>query len=1212
MPPCQPPAMPNPIPIPERRRLPRVFHGVEVPDPVPHGVASRPVPAPACPRPARVSTDATRRCLGIIGWLFLIWCRVAAVDPQPVGSELVEFAGTVEIARPGVGWVPAQVHQGLQSGDQLRTAHASRATLRLSDRSVVRVDQDTLIELRSPEQPGATRRFLLRLGGIFLLNRERPTAVEFETPVASGAIRGTEFVLRSDPVSGATRLALLEGAVDLTGGGQTVVLSPGQQAEVLPGGRPQVSAMVSARNVIQWVLYYPAVFDPAEVGWPGSAPAVWGPSLSAYAAGDLPGAVRAAPPEVPGEGEEAKCYRAALDLAVGQVTSAEGRLDGTVSARFPGVADALRVLIATVRFEAIDETRAPAGSAGWLARSYWLQSRTRLGEALAAARRAVELAPQSGFAWTRVAELEMSFGRRKAAREALREARARSPRHAPALALEGFLALAENDPVRAAKWFDQAVELDGAFGLGWLGRGLALGRAGDSAEARRSLEIAAALEPNRSEFRSYLGRAFSEEGEPVPAAKDFRLAKELDPADPTAWYYSGLEAAQDNRPIPAVRDLARAIELNDNRAVFRSRLLLDQDRAARSADLAAILSEAGLDEVARRSASRAVSDDYADFSGHLLVARSLQLREDPNRFNLRYETPRQAELLVANLLAPAGAGNLSQVLSQQDHLRNYGLRPIGVSSFTEYRSRGDWEQSGSVFGDLRGFGYALDTQYISRAGQRPGADSEQLRIAAQTRWQVTPEDGLYLQLAWADTDAGDVAQHFDLSEVRPGFRAHERQEPQLLAGYHHEWSPGSHTLVLAGWAQDRLSVTNPGAAVLFLHQRGGKTVGVEDYGGQLGLDYRSDFQVGTVEAQQIWEGEHHGLVAGVRYQLGEIDAQARLTPALPSFVVDDSVRPGLERISGYTYYSWRPVPGLRLTAGLAYDEVRHPVNADLAPLVSGEVSRSAVEPKVSVDYVPWRGGRWRAAYARSLGGLYFDDSLRLEPTQLAGFTTAYRSLVPESAAGLVPGTLFDTAGFGFDQSFTNGLYLGVEVEWLRSDGERQVGALTNSLPVPVADSPAQVRQGLDYRERNIAVYATQLLGDHWAAGMRYRLSEAELRTQFPDLTAEAFTEASSRRRERAVLGQWGAYLIFNHESGWFARWQSDWVRQANHWDDAEMGTGDFWQHSVYAGYRWSRHRAEVRLGVLNLTDQDYRLNPVNLTAEFPRARTFYASLRLNF
>ena len=51
---------------------------------------------------------------------------------------------------------------------------------------------------------------------------------------------------------------------------------------------------------------------------------------------------------------------------------------------------------------------------------------------------------------------------------------------------------------------------------------------------------------------------------------------------------------------------------------------------------------------------------------------------------------------------------------------------------------------------------------------------------------------------------------------------------------------------------------------------------------------------------------------------------------------------------------------------------------------------------------------------------------------------------------------------------------------------------------------------------------------------------------------------------------------------------------------------------MFAGYRfWQRH-AEARIGVLNITDEDYRLNPLTLYSELPRERTFYASFRFYF
>src|SRR5206468_136878 len=116
---------------------------------------------------------------------------------------------------------------------------------------------------------------------------------------------------------------------------------------------------------------------------------------------------------------------------------------------------------------------------------------------------------------------------------------------------------------------------------------------------------------------------------------------------------------QNNRINEAVRDLEKSQELNENRNVYRSQLLLDQDRAVRSANLANIYRDAGMFDVSVREAARAVNADYANYSAHLFLANSYDQLRDPNRINLRYEAPAESEYLIANLLAPVGAGTLS-------------------------------------------------------------------------------------------------------------------------------------------------------------------------------------------------------------------------------------------------------------------------------------------------------------------------------------------------------------------------------------------------------------------------------------------------------------------------------------------------------------------------------------------------------------------------
>lgn len=1119
-------------------------------------------------------------------------------------SRLVEFAGKVDVTMAGTNdWRAARTNQWLYPGDRVRTGHDSRATLQLSDRSTVRINELTVVEIRPPRPP-ARHRFRVGSGALFFLDREKPADVEFETPLTSGAIRGTEFFLSVSDTDQSTHLVMLDGRVELAAASGQVTVTNGQQAWVLPDAPPRVSALPVSANVMQWSYYYPAVINPADLLFSEEEKKALAKSLMDYNEGDLPAALAEAPEEMAARSASTRIYFAALKLTVGRVDEAEELLGGAGPEGAP-----VRELIAAVTRGAPPAFQ-PANSSGWLARSYFLQSQSKLPEALAAAREAARLSPNFGFAWARVAELEFGFEDRKAVREALDRARELSPRNAQAVALEGYLALLDYQPAAAAYWFERAIALDGSLPSTWLGRALAREQLEDDDGARRDLQVAATLEPNRGLFRSYLGKAWGQSGQDKLAEKELDIAKRLDPADPTAWLYSALHDYQTHRINTAVRELEKSTELNDNRSIFRSRLELDRDLAARSADLAAIYDAAGLTEVSRRAASRAVEESYSDFAGHLFLADSFRAQEDPERFDLRYETAQESELLVANLLAPPGGGNLSQLLSEQDRLQYFDARPFGFSTVTRYDTGGNWQEEATAFGHEGRFSYALDALYFSLNGQRANNDLEERTFSFQGKEQITPSDSLYLQVGYLHDANGDVAQRYDPQTAILGFRAEEEQSPSLFVGWNHEWSPGSHTLFLFSRVSDRLSLTNPQPSVLFLLQDGAGIVGVEaDPFFTLKQDF--NFTLYSAEAQQIFETAHQALIFGGRYQRASVDTHSMLTRFFGA-TTSQQASPYLQRFNGYGYYEWRPASTLRLTAGLSYDDLTYPRNVDLPPLGRGEDSRSLLGPKAGITWEPWQNGWLRGAWTRSLGGLFFDNNVRLEPAQVAGFTSAFRSLIPESVVGQVPGTKFDSWTIGLDQSLRSQTYFGVSGEWLTSDGSRDVGAFSNSVPfIPVPDGASGARQRLNFRERNASAYVYQLLGQSWSVGGQYRLSEAKLETRLPQLdgvSGVSFLNADNR----AVLHHGQLFLLFNHPSGFFAEWSSDWYHQDNHGYAGGLAGDDFWQHNVFAGYVFPHRRAELRLGVLNITDKNYRLNPLNLQAELPRGRTFAASLRLNF
>ena len=139
-------------------------------------------------------------------------------------------------------WSPARTNQSLNVADKVRTGLRSRATLRLSDLSVLRMDQLTALEIQAPQSAGKPPVMDQKGGSIYFFNREKPADVQFRTPVASGAILGTEFHLSVGP-DGKTVLTLLDGVVNLSNPQGELKLQSGEQGTVELGQPPRKTAV---------------------------------------------------------------------------------------------------------------------------------------------------------------------------------------------------------------------------------------------------------------------------------------------------------------------------------------------------------------------------------------------------------------------------------------------------------------------------------------------------------------------------------------------------------------------------------------------------------------------------------------------------------------------------------------------------------------------------------------------------------------------------------------------------------------------------------------------------------------------------------------------------------------------------------------------------------------------------------------------------------
>ena len=1189
---------------------------------------------------------------GAVGVLLVLFtaqpgpASAQTVTPRvPAGDiRIAAIEGRVEVNPGGnTQWVPALPGRELRPGDRIRTRELSNVSILWSDQSRVRLPQLSDIQIQASTGNQRTS-FSLITGLLYFFNRERLTNARYGTRTAAAAIRGTEFALQAEE-NGRTTLTVVEGEVELSNDVDAITLRSGEQGVAEPGQAPRKTPAIIVNNVIQWALYYPAVLDVDELGFALAERNRLSASMAAYKSGELLRALDLLPAPGPAESAAERIYRAGLLLAVGNVAQAEQILDtigqaaGAAAAapRSHRLAGAVRQLISAVKLQPFHTNSAPKLASEWLAQSYSHQSRGHLREALSAARKSVEVSPDFGFGWTRVAELEFSFGHTRQAEEALERGLQYSPRNAQALALKGFVLAAQDRISEAISWFNHALTVDPNLANAWLGRGLCLIRQSHSQRGREDLLTAVAMEPQRAILRSYLAKAYTDKGDEKRAAHELRIAKNLDLNDPTPWLYSALLNEQENRINDAVRDLEESQELTGNRHIYRSGLLLDQDRAVRSANLARIYQDAGMFDVAIREASRAVSYDYANYSAHLFLANSYDSLRDPNRIDLRYETPAEAEYLIANLLAPVGAGILSQTISQQEYSKLFERDRLGVASTTEYLSRGAWTQRGAQFGTYQNSSYMFEGLYRWDPGQRPNNDFEETELRLHLKQQLTTRDNVYFRAGYYSADGGDVIQYYDPTNAYSNLRTRERQEPNLLAGYHREWNAGSHSLFLFGRLHDRFAVDNP-AQLSLMAGRVNRT-GAIDYLEALTIDtkYRSTIDIYSAELQHLWQQSRHAIVAGARYQWGEISTENLQTD--PSFDVVaffppdpaalQDITSDFERLSLYVYDRWQIGDPLQLVAGLSYDRLVFPDNFRSPPVSDDEERVDRISPKAGLIWIPTTNSALRLAYSRSVSGASVDQSFQIEPTEVAGFNQVFRSILPESVAGANAGARFETYGASFEQKLAHGTYCGISGQILKSKLRRTLG---NFLIDPDAYTTLSgMREHIDYEEKSLLFAVNQLLGEEWSLGLRYQLTDVDLEDHLPEALDNAFFRDGLRGKQHleATLHQLRLFALYNHPSGFFAKTEGLWFAQSNRGyefmmpgdpdvpdDPPNIGRdipGDnFWQWNAFFGYRFLKRRAEVTVGVLNITDQDYKLNPLTLYNELPRERTLIARVMLVF
>ncbi len=521
---------------------------------------------------------------------------------------------------------------------------------------------------------------------------------------------------------------------------------------------------------------------------------------------------------------------------------------------------------------------------------------------------------------------------------------------------------------------------------------------------------------------------------------------------------------------------------------------------------------------------------------------------------------------------------------------------------------------------------------------RPNNEITRSESYAQAKIQLTPQNSIFFQTKYQDTRQQDLLQRYDQTQAAIGVDFRELQQPGIiLVGYHHRWAPGMDTLLLAGRLADEISfsdVNRPADSAEFVQtglrpnvsrsliipRDAGGAVTLAPFLLPLDLDYHSTFTTYTGELNQIWETENNTLIAGARFQAGEFHTSDRLDDPPPfavAFFNDPAAaqdfNTSFERQSVYVYDIWRPIRGLSLTGGLSYDHLGYPSDYRNPPITSEESSRSRFSPKAGVIWNPMGNLVLRGAYTQSLGGVSFDESVQLEPNQVAGFNQVFRSIISESVVGAVAAPKYETAGLLIEDKFGSGTYVALRAALRRTDVSRQFGtfdALVESGRIDPPILPSATPQRLCYEEQDLLFTLNQLVGDRWSLGASYQLIFSDLQTVFPEIPTSLSPLGDSR--QKATLHQAQLFAVYNHPSGWFGRLEGYWARQSNVGYTPDIPGDEIFQLNAYAGFRFRRNYGDITVGLLDINDQDYKLNPLTYYNELPRERTFVARVRLNF
>ncbi|MGA1867265.1 MAG: TonB-dependent receptor domain-containing protein [bacterium] len=1128
----------------------------------------------------------------IIGMNLLIGGLYPSAPSAETGEQwaarIVSVQGSVEVRRSGeTQWQPVTLNDTYYPGDVIRVKERSRAELALINDPILRLDENSTIILGGLQEERSSLIDLLK-GAVYFFSRF-PRSLEVHTTFVNAGVEGTEFLMRVEEDK--TLLSIFEGKVVASNDVGRITLTSGQSAVAEEGKEPSATVVVRPRDAVQWALYYPSViyFHPDE--FHGTSARAIEKSIQFYLRGDLQKSFESIE-EVLDDILDPRFFiwRASLLLSVGRVfeASADIKRALTLDSKYSN-AFALQSIIEVVQNEkdkALSLAQEavlldPESAAAHIALSYAQQSHFDLQGALASLRNAIRCEPENALAWARLAELQLSFGNLDKALESAKKAVTLSPTLSRTQMVLGFAYLAQVKTEKAQEAFTRASECDQAAPLPMLGLGLAKIREGDLPEGRRQIEIAVCLDPDNSLIRSYLGKAYFEEKRDKEASDQYIMAEKFDPSDPTHFFYNAIRKQSVNRPVEALRDLHKAIELNDNRAVYRSRLLLDSDLAARSASLARIYKDLGFEQLALIEGWKSVNIDPANFSAHRFLADSYSVLP-------RHEIARVSELLQSQLLQPLNIAPIQPRLAESNLFLMSSGGPMDLS-FNEFNRlfnkdknafhtsgfAGEHHTNGEevvLSGIYKKASYSVGGVHLETEGFRENNDQDDDIYNAFVQMELSYKTSIQAECRYRNTQNGDLELKFLSDDFKPNWRE-EKETASYRIGFRHSFSPGS--ILLASFMYHDIDCQlQDEPTVPFIDS----------------INTKINENSMSSEFQHLCCLKHMSIISGVGYF--NINGKDETTTELnfppppigpgPSTNFQLSDR-DVEHTNLYIYSHISSLKNVTLTIGSSadfFDSER-----------SNTVDRDQVNPKLGITWHPLPVTTFRAAVFRILKRTLIADQT-LEPTQVAGFNQFFDD--PDSTDS------WRYSG-AIDQKFSQNLYGGVEFF------QRHLHVHYKSLRGTPPDryTVCQIVDWQEYLGRAHlfwtpyawVAFSGEYLYERFERDEEYTLGIKEVTTHRIPLGINFFCGSGlSTSLKATYFNQDGDFAPQNADPGTF-----------------EHGEDHFWIVDAAFSYRLPKRYGLITVGATNLFDEDFRYQETDIDNPIIQPdRTFFARVTLAF